>query len=78
MAATRTLAHDPWTGAPWLWTEGLGLWNGQDDRLKERLFGLTNQEGNHGEDIKEYYYFLDGTPTASYMRMLYKYPQNES
>jgi hypothetical protein len=53
----------------------LALWNGRDPILKERLFGLTNPEGNHGEDIKELYYYLDGTPTHSYMRMLYKYPQ---
>ena len=54
---------------------GLALWNGHDPILKERLFGLTNSEGNHGEDVKELYYYLDGTPTHSYMRMLYKYPQ---
>jgi hypothetical protein len=53
----------------------LTLWNGADPILKERLFGLTNSEGNHGEDVKEYYYFLDSTPTHSYMRFLYKYPQ---
>ncbi len=53
---------------------GLALWNGRDPILKERLFGLTNAEGNHGEDVKELYYYLDGTPTHSYMRMLYKYP----
>jgi hypothetical protein len=53
----------------------LALWNGQDPILKERFFGLTNGEGNHGEDVKELYYYLDGTPTGSYMRMLYKYPQ---
>src|SRR5579864_3579194 len=53
----------------------LALWNGQDPILKERPFGLTGPEGNHGEDVKEYYYFLDSTPTHSYMRMLYKYPQ---
>ncbi len=53
----------------------LALWNGQDPILKERLFGLTNQEGNHGEDVKELYYYLDATPTYSYVRMLYKYPQ---
>jgi hypothetical protein len=51
------------------------LWNGADPILKERLFGLTNSEGNHGEDVKEYYYFLDNTPTHSFMRFLYKYPQ---
>ncbi len=54
---------------------GLALWNGEDPILKERLFGLTNSEGNHGEDVKELYYYLDGTPTHSYLRMLYKYPQ---
>jgi len=53
---------------------GLALWNGKDPILKERLFGLTNREGNHGEDVKELYYYLDGLPTHSYMRMLYKYP----
>lgn len=53
----------------------LALWNGQDPFLKERLFGLTNGEGNHGEDVKELYYYLDATPTHSYLRMLYKYPQ---
>ena len=54
---------------------GLALWNEQDDLLKERLFGLTNGEGNHGEDVKELYYYLDNTPTHSYMKGLYKYPQ---
>ncbi|MFM7455429.1 MAG: glucosidase, partial [Vulcanococcus sp.] len=54
----------------------LALWNGRDPILKERLFGLTNSEGNHGEDVKEYYYYLDSTPTHSYMRVLYKYPLN--
>ena len=53
----------------------LALWNGRDPILKERLFGLTNREGNHGEDVKEYYYYLDNTPTHSYMKALYKYPQ---
>ena len=57
------------------WCLGVALWNGRDPILKERLFGLTNSEGNHGEDVKEVYYYLDGTPTHSYMRMLYKYPQ---
>jgi hypothetical protein len=52
----------------------LALWNGKDPILKERLFGLTNSEGNHGEDVKEYYYYLDSTPTHSYMKFLYKYP----
>ena len=51
------------------------LWNGRDPILKERLFGLTNSEGNHGEDVKEYYFYLDSTPTHSYMKYLYKYPQ---
>jgi hypothetical protein len=53
----------------------LALWNGSDPILKERLFGLTNSEGNHGEDVKEVYYYLDATPTHSYLKMLYKYPQ---
>lgn len=53
---------------------GVALWNGHDPILKERLFGLTNQQGNHGEDVKELYYYLDATPTHSYARMLYKYP----
>jgi hypothetical protein len=52
----------------------LALWNGNDPILKERLFGLTNNEGNHGEDVKEYYFYLDSTPTHSYMKYLYKYP----
>ena len=55
----------------------LALWNGQDPILKERLFGLTGPEGNHGEDVKELYYYLDSTPTHSYMKALYKYPQAE-
>ena len=54
----------------------LALWNGKDAILKERLFGLTNGEGNHGEDVKEYYFYLDSTPTHSYMKYLYKYPQS--
>jgi hypothetical protein len=53
----------------------VALWNGRDPILKERLFGLTNSEGNHGEDVKEYYFYLDSTPTHSYMKYLYKYPQ---
>jgi hypothetical protein len=57
------------------WCISLALWNGRDPIIKERLFGLTNSEGNHGEDVKELYFYLDGTPTHSYMRMLYKYPQ---
>src|SRR5215470_1661620 len=55
----------------------LALWNGRDPILKERLFGLTNPEGNHGEDVKEEYFYLDSTPTHSYMRALYKYPRAE-
>jgi len=53
----------------------LALWNGRDPILKERAFGLTGNEGNHGEDVKEYYFYLDSTPTHSYMKYLYKYPQ---
>jgi hypothetical protein len=53
----------------------LGLWNGKDPIIKERLFGLAGPEGNHGEDVKEYYFYLDSTPTHSYMKYLYKYPQ---
>jgi hypothetical protein len=53
----------------------IALWNGQDPILKERFFGVTGKEGNHGEDVKEYYFYLDSTPTHSYMKMLYKYPQ---
>ncbi len=55
----------------------LAMWNGRDPILKERLFGLTGNEGNHGEDVKEYYFYLDSTPTHSYMKALYKYPQQE-
>jgi hypothetical protein len=55
----------------------VALWNGRDPILKERMFGLTNSEGNHGEDVKDLYYYLDATPTQSYMKMLYKYPQAE-
>jgi hypothetical protein len=55
----------------------IAVWNGRDPILKERLFGLTNSEGNHGEDVKEYYFYLDNTPTHSYMKYLYKYPQQE-
>jgi hypothetical protein len=55
----------------------VSLWNGRDPILKERLFGLTGSEGNHGEDVKEYYFYLDSTPTHSYMKFLYKYPQAE-
>ena len=53
----------------------VALWNGSDPVLKERLFGLTNSQGNHGEDVKEYYFYLDSTPTHSYLKFLYKYPQ---
>lgn len=56
---------------------GLALWNERDPILKERLFGLTGSEGNHGEDVKEYYFYIDSTPTHSYMKALYKYPQAE-
>ncbi|WP_443029262.1 MGH1-like glycoside hydrolase domain-containing protein [Spirulina sp. CS-785/01] len=55
----------------------LAFWNGQDPILKERMFGLTGTEGNHGEDVKDYYFYLDSTPTHSYMKFLYKYPQQE-
>jgi hypothetical protein len=55
----------------------IALWNGRDLILKQRLFGLSNAEGNHGEDVKEYYYYLDATPSHSYLKMLYKYPQSE-
>src|SRR5258708_10829180 len=55
----------------------LALWNGRDPILKERAFGLTGNEGNHGEDVKEYFFYLDSTPTHSYMKCLYKYPQAE-
>src|SRR6185437_12133170 len=51
------------------------IWNGRDSILKERLFGLTGNQGNHGEDVKEQYFYLDSTPTHSYMKCLYKYPQ---
>ncbi|WP_118184609.1 MGH1-like glycoside hydrolase domain-containing protein [Paraburkholderia phosphatilytica] len=57
------------------WCFSVALWNGHDPIIKERLFGLTNEQGNHGEDVKELYFYVDGTPTHSYMRMLYKYPQ---
>src|SRR3954463_940421 len=55
----------------------LALWNEHDPFIKERLFGLSNGEGNHGEDVKELYYYLDATPTHSYLKFLYKYPQGE-
>jgi hypothetical protein len=88
--AWRDLPHDHARSRAYRWNEdgiggisddeqrlcfALALWNGQDSILKERLFGLTGPEGNHGEDVKEYYYYLDSTPTHSYMKMLYKYPQ---
>ncbi|MBO9203817.1 MULTISPECIES: MGH1-like glycoside hydrolase domain-containing protein [Niastella] len=84
--------HDMARSMAWRWGEegiagisddqqllcfAIGLWNKKDPIIKERYFGLTNQEGNHGEDVKEMYYYLDSTPTHSYMKMLYKYPQNE-
>src|SRR5215210_2670229 len=55
----------------------LAVWNGRDPILKERLFGVANEEGNHGEDVKEEYFYLDATPTHSYLRLLYRYPQAE-
>ena len=84
--------HDAARSRAWRWGEegiaglsddrqllcfGLGLWNKKDPIIKERYFGLTGNEGNHGEDVKELYYYLDATPTHSYMKMLYKYPQKE-
>lgn len=84
--------HDMARSLAWRWGEegiagisddrqllcfSLALWNKRDPCLKERFFGLTNKEGNHGEDVKELYYYLDATPTHSYMKMLYKYPQQE-
>ena len=64
-----------WSDERQHWCLSLALWNHHDPILKERLFGLTNEQGNHGEDVKEVYSYLDGTPTHSYMRMLYRYPQ---
>jgi hypothetical protein len=58
------------------WCLALALWNERDPIIKERMFGLTNGEGNHGEDVKELWWYLDATPTHSYMKMLYKYPQD--
>ncbi len=90
--AWEYLPHDHARSRAYRWNEdGLGgfcnrfqntclavaLWNERDPILKERLFGLTGNEGNHGEDVKEYYFYLDGTPTHAYMKMLYKYPQVE-
>src|SRR3954469_147851 len=84
--------HDPARSRAYRWGEdgllgicdrecrlcfAIALWNGRDPILKERLFGLINPEGNHGEDVKECYYYLDSSPTHSYARMLYKYPQCE-
>ncbi len=91
-AAWEFLSHDHARSKAYRWGEdglagisddkqylcfALALWNGNDPILKERLFGLTGNEGNHGEDVKEYYFYLDSTPTHSYMKMLYKYPQHE-
>jgi hypothetical protein len=91
-AAWDDFSHDQARARAYRWGEdGIGglcdwqqriclavaLWNGRDPILKERLFGLTNSEGNHGEDVKELYYYLDATPTHSYLKMLYKYPQAE-
>jgi len=90
--AWEALTHEQSRSKSYRWGEdGLGgicnedqricfswaFWNGKDQIIKERLFGLTSYEGNHGEDVKELYYYLDSTPTHSYMRMLYKYPINE-
>src|SRR4051812_34966236 len=88
--AWESLPHDHARSRAYRWNEdgiagicdrhqqlcfALALWNGRDPILKERLFGLTGNEGNHGEDVKEQYFYLDSTPTHSYMRMLYRYPQ---
>src|SRR6187431_2475651 len=90
--AWNYLSHDEARSRAYRWGEdGLGgisddkqrlcfavaLWNERDSILKERLFGLTNNEGNHGEDVKECYFYVDSTPTHSYMKYLYKYPQRE-
>ena len=89
-SAWEYFPHDQSRSRAYRWTEdglagisdnhqrlcfALALWNGQDPILKERLFGLSGPEGNHGEDVKEYYFYLDSTPTHSYMKYLYKYPQ---
>ena len=89
-AAWEHISHDDARSRAYRWGEegiagisdekqnlcfAVSFWNGQDPILKERLFGLTGNEGNHGEDVKECYYYLDSTPTHSYMKMLYKYPQ---
>jgi hypothetical protein len=91
-AAWDYLSHDHARSRAYRWNEdglagisdrkqtmcfALALWNERDPILKERIFGLTGNEGNHGEDVKEYYFYLDSTPTHSYMRYLYKYPQAE-
>src|SRR3954466_14993377 len=88
--AWRHLPHDHARSRAYRWGEdgiaglcdryqllvfSVALWNGRDPILKERLFGLTSAEGNRGEDVKEYYFHLDATPTGSYMKLLYKYPQ---
>src|SRR3979411_878576 len=90
--AWESLPHDHARSRAYRWNEdglagisdrqqtvcfALALWSERDPILKERLFGLTGNEGNHGEEVKEYYFYLDSTPTHSYMRMLYKYPQAE-
>src|ERR1700681_3453343 len=90
--AWESLPHDHARSRAYRWNEdglagisdrrqtvcfALALWNERDPILKERLFGLTGNEGNHGEDVKEYYFYLDSTPTHSYMKYLYKYPQAE-
>ncbi|MGH9658200.1 MAG: MGH1-like glycoside hydrolase domain-containing protein, partial [Bryobacteraceae bacterium] len=91
-AAWESLTHDMARSKAYRWGEdgiagisdrrqllcfAIALWNGRDPFLKERLFGLTGNQGNHGEDVKEYYFYLDSTPTHSYMKYLYKYPQRE-
>jgi len=88
--AWEYLSHDHARSRAYRWSEdgiagicdrhqyicfAVSMWNGRDPILKERLFGLTGNEGNHGEDVKECYYYLDSTPTHSYMKYLYKYPQ---
>ncbi|HYE72095.1 MAG TPA: glucosidase, partial [Blastocatellia bacterium] len=90
--AWEYLSHDAARSKAYRWNEdgiagisdnhqrvcfALALWNGRDPILKERIFGLTGNQGNHGEDVKEYYFYLDSTPTHSYMKFLYKYPQSE-
>ncbi len=90
--AWESLPHDQARSRVYRWNEdglagicdrrqmicfALALWNERDPILKERIFGLTGNEGNHGEDVKEYYFYLDSTPTHSYMKYLYKYPQAE-